>query len=189
MPQIENPYRDFVLVRLPEVSPPWYGYLKGTKPEQYVCPDGTLSGTAMGSWYETEEDGKVAIDLYYEKQEEEVTKPKLKLEVGKTYLNRRGESVRIICTDADRKYPVVGLRRVDTKEIVMAYTAEGRFCMGEGGQNDLVKEKKEPRVIYVNEYSDGAWGACYHETVGSAKATAGGVTTFIRTVKFVEEVE
>lgn len=49
-------------------------------------------------------------------------------------VTRDGESVRIICTDANNEYPIVGLitkiknDKNEIEEVLMVYTIDGKYC-------------------------------------------------------------
>lgn len=53
----------------------------------------------------------------------------MKFKIGKKYLNRQYETVRIICIDAEGEFPVVGLCkcREDGKEVAQQFDSKGRY--------------------------------------------------------------
>jgi hypothetical protein len=50
-----------------------------------------------------------------------------KCKVGTVYLNRLGESVRVICNDRVGEFPVVGLKIVKGREQIFCYLPNGMF--------------------------------------------------------------
>ena len=69
-------------------------------------------------------------------------------------VTRNGNHVRIICTDAKRNYPIIGLVEMDGREEICSFMPDGRWCKTvEISDYDLffVPEKKHGFVsIYRN---------------------------------------
>lgn len=76
-------------------------------------------------------------------------------EVGKTYKNKNGGDVRIICTNrkSETGMVLVGLRDTGECEVTQSYQASGRWWHGIHGTSlsDLVPEK-ETRTGWINVY-------------------------------------
>ena len=74
----------------------------------------------------------------------------MKIEMNKTYHTRDGEPVRIICTDRDELYSVVGM--IGTS--VHVWTEDGIFDLGRKSSLDLIEVKPydfeigEPVLVY-----------------------------------------
>lgn len=51
----------------------------------------------------------------------------MKIEVGEIYITRDHHKVRIICTDTNNTYPIVGLMTHNGKETVHTFTTEGKY--------------------------------------------------------------
>lgn len=90
----------------------------------------------------------------------------MKIELGKKYLNKAGQVVKIICVDAcNNDYPVIGL---DQKGHPWSFTAEGLFNLNPQsiGMNNLVSEyiePKEPNWVYLDVHAsniDKKFGVC-----------------------------
>jgi hypothetical protein len=76
----------------------------------------------------------------------------MKIEMGKTYLDRSGEKVRIVCVDSDNgRYPIIGLFGVDGNSWAHEYAPDGRFYHpdDESGENrrDLISEYTPPAPL------------------------------------------
>lgn len=70
-------------------------------------------------------------------------------------VTRDGRPVRIICTDAKRKYEIIGLIEKDGKEIIDCYTPDGKHFMDITSDYDLFfeTEKKNGWLnLYRNDY-------------------------------------
>jgi hypothetical protein len=79
---------------------------------------------------------------------------KLKLELGKAYVNRAGRRVRIICVDKEGAFTVVGLEQPDDSrlgESVRTFWEDGTYGNGDGGSDwDLVAEYNLWRDVAVD---------------------------------------
>jgi len=96
---------------------------------------------------------------------------RMKLELGKTYITRAGEKVRIICTDRKSKSGTmaIGLVAVDGKnETIYTYYSNGKVGLGNVVSNyDLVEEYsfwndiKIDTKILVRDDEDEEWHRTY----------------------------
>ena len=62
------------------------------------------------------------------------------IKLGKTYKDKCGNDVRIICVDKRGEFPIVGIGSINhcDKEEVMTYTTGGTYWVREGSNYDLV---------------------------------------------------
>lgn len=77
----------------------------------------------------------------------------LKIEVGKKYKLRGGNTARCVCTDMAGDFPVV-MVVTDTKskqELVVVTRNDGRVQRAQVGDHgyDVISEYKEPRTLYA----------------------------------------
>jgi len=96
---------------------------------------------------------------------------RMKLELGKTYITRAGEKVRIICTDRKSKSGTmaIGLVAVDGKnETIYTYYSNGKVGLGNVVSNyDLVKEYspwdnvKIDTKILIRDNENDKWQRAY----------------------------
>jgi hypothetical protein len=62
----------------------------------------------------------------------------MKLEAGKTYITRGGDKVRILCTDAKRTDPVVGLMEIEGREGLASFQLDGSWGEVFASRGDIV---------------------------------------------------
>jgi hypothetical protein len=80
----------------------------------------------------------------------------VKIERDKVYVTRGGHKRRVVAVDAPGRYPVVTVGVGTSDEGVELHCANGRISKEWEDFQDLVKEYREPKVLYVNEYKDGS---------------------------------
>lgn len=83
----------------------------------------------------------------------------LKLEVGKTYLTRGGDIVRVICTDRiHHSHPVIALRNDGTEERYVSYQSDGSYDNRRKGHHwDIVSEHNpHPHYEAMAQYAKDA---------------------------------
>jgi hypothetical protein len=117
----------------------------------------------------------------------------MKIERDKVYLTKAGKKKRVVAVDAPGKWPIVIVAADGEVASVGTRTVEGRVKL-DGGESldDLVKEYREPKVIYVNEYwelpnSSVNEGFVYSNKEAAEKA--GMLGALRKAVKYVEVIE
>jgi len=64
----------------------------------------------------------------------------MKIKAGKTYLTRDSHKVRVVCTDANNEYPIIGLLSED-RETVHTFTKFGKYNRASASSGlDLIEE-------------------------------------------------
>lgn len=82
------------------------------------------------------------------------------IDINKQYRTNNGLKVRILCTDARNKYPVIAL--IGDDDIIENYTIDGRFMHGTKFKHDLdlvevpeTTKTVNTRSVWVNVYPNG----------------------------------
>jgi hypothetical protein len=75
----------------------------------------------------------------------------MKIERDKWYVMRNGEKRRVICVDAPGTYPIIIIG--EGRNSQGTRYADGKVYRNGEHAGDLVREHREPKVIYVNEYT------------------------------------
>ena len=89
------------------------------------------------------------------------------ISMDKRYKTRGGREVRVLCTDAQGKLPVVGL--VEEVAIPQTFDADGHWWRRDDSHMDLIEVKPE-RTVWVNIYTHGhAYGYPTKEAVDKAR--------------------
>lgn len=89
----------------------------------------------------------------------------MKIEVGKTYETRDGQLVRILCTDAKGKYPVVGLISTTEGEVVESWTSDGQLYKDSSNtEDDLVREHVPVTYRWYRVFKDEEIGLAWGQT-------------------------
>ena len=90
------------------------------------------------------------------------------IKLGKTYKDKCGNDVRIICVDKRGEFPIVGIVSINPrgKEEVMSYTSEGSYLVYEDSPHDLIPPEDfrtyiidEP--VMVRDGDSSAWVRSY----------------------------
>jgi hypothetical protein len=79
----------------------------------------------------------------------------LKFEVGKFYRTRDGSQVRVVCTNADSEYPIIGLVKDENgEEVIETFTSCGSYDPFLGSCMDLVSECPVPLTKFQIEIEE-----------------------------------
>lgn len=84
------------------------------------------------------------------------------IELGKTYPDKSGNQVRIICVDRQDDTPIVGLLMMEDVEYLACYTAGGQYIPDEPSANDLILPEdyssyKIDEPVMVRDHGEGDW--------------------------------
>lgn len=115
----------------------------------------------------------------------------LKIEVGKKYKLRGGNTARCVCTDMAGDFPVV-MVVTDTKskqELVVVTRNDGRVQRAQVGDHgyDVIEEYKEPRVLYAI-YNSNTGEFCGVRTDLKAVEAVKSIYPYYNIVEFVEKM-
>ena len=75
----------------------------------------------------------------------------MKLEVGKKYVTRNGQVVRILATDFNAPFPIVGAVLWGKNEFIQMYMANGNHNTREESNLDIVSEYLQPREWWISK--------------------------------------
>ena len=105
-------------------------------------------------------------------------------------VTRDGRPVRIICTDAKGKYPVIGLALNKESEVPENYTENGDYLTNDRCDDDIffADEKKEGWVnIYKMLDTDQLEASCIFSTKEEAEIYRGDNSNYVTTTKITWE--
>jgi hypothetical protein len=111
----------------------------------------------------------------------------MKIEAGKTYQTKNGDTVRILLTDANNKtFPVVGLINYGEGERPMVWTSEGTFHAYGTSNYDLVEP---PLEVWCIVYKDGVGRVCYDSKKDAEVWANPASPSFVGVFKFIQVKE
>lgn len=111
----------------------------------------------------------------------------MKAERDKWYVTRGGGKRRVVCVDARHPYSVVSLD--ENGAGVASMTEDGRVFSDASRlhPSDLVKEYREPKVLYVNEYNNDLGDIGFKTP--EAALSRNSLGTVREAVKYIEVIE
>lgn len=116
-----------------------------------------VESSPMKNWYYFEGKSGAGYGLNFELVKEPEVTPKLdltasKLDLTKPVQTRDGRPVRILCTDAGKIKPVVGLIKTPTGDMVFSWSPSGRryTIVKTGHRTDLINVPEKPKEVVAN---------------------------------------